>query len=310
MASPTGSYIDAAREIFNAQIVPELQQKASVAMAIVNMESGVGFKNHVTIKKKSTGYTKTQRYQKKLPQDAVFEDRTYTYRICAADELMDENDLRNMIDYNIMDVTESLGSTIGRQIDELFVEQLGGDQAIQNNGVASTASVGFTIAVNSHAFSGAAGSNDICLTPSKLKEALKNIGGSYGDITKGNVFVLASINQLMLLSLNNEVISADYRNTKPLDVPGLYPGLDGYLGLRFIAYEDIPLSGTDEVVYLFTEKAMKGQIRKPVTVTVDPQTDTVENPNMVSAVVDLGFLRKHDELVAKIICDPSTSIPA
>ena len=311
MASPSGTYIDAAREIFQAKIIPELQQETSFTMGLIKMEKGMGLKTHITKKGKSTGYEKTQRYQKKLPQDAVFEDRTLTYRIHAADELMDEVDLRNMIDYGVMDVTMSLAAEIGRKIDSHFVEVLGGSQAVINNGSASTTSVGATVAVDSHAFSGTSASNDICLTTSKLKEAIKEIGSAHGNVTGKQLYVLGNINQFMKLSIADEVVSSDYRGTKPLDIAGLFPGLDGYLGLRFIQYEDIPVdSNSDEVVYVFSEDAMVGQVRKPLTVTVDPQTDTVENPNMVSAVVDLGFARKHDELVVEIKCDPTTVVPA
>jgi len=202
---------------------------------------------------------------------------------------------------------------LGRARDLVLFLALSGSVTKQENGSTSSVSLpaASKVAVNSHAFSATAGTNDIGLTPSKLKEAIKKLGETYVDVSREPVFVVGPMNQLMKLSTNSEVTSSDFRTKNVLDVPGVVGGINGYLGLTYIAYEDTNLvNTTDETVYIYPKSAIKLGIRQPLTVQIMPDTSRVGNPDTIAAYEDIGATRMFEEKVIQIACDPTTIIPA
>lgn len=310
----TGNQLDAYKILVESMIEPELAQRGSVFRGTVNIAKGMGEKQAFRKLGKATSVQVTNRLQAIDPQEATFEKRLLSYVQFAASQTVDKFDMLSMGgDYGAADMSTAIAEELGRKFDANFVNKLLGTQAIEVAGSATTASLSNTVAVNDHVYHPTAATNDICLTPSKLRQALKLMAEDYVNVTGKKVYVAASSNQLELLRTvgGAEISSRDYRsNAGNIELPGVDLALQGYLGLTFIRYENIPLSSTNEQVIVFTEDAMKGLERQPVDVRVFEDTMTIGNPVVVSAVMDIGLVRMHDEAVVKILCHPTTHVPA
>lgn len=310
-----GTYQDHELLQFKDELSYELQQMGSVLMPTVTIETVEGKQTSFDKLGKASSYKKTQRGQPKTFFDATFERRLLTFETVSSDHLMDGTDILDMVNYNSGDLIKSMAMEIGRQQDEIIKEALTGNASVQTNGtVAETGlNAGFQIAVNDHKFDPVAGSNDIGLTPFKLKNAIALMGEAYAvNPLQEEVCVVGSYSSLMQLATFDEVINADYRAKRPVESPGLVEaGIQGFLGLNFIAYEEFAKdSNNDELVYVFPKSALKVGIRQPLTVEVLPDASRVGNPDTLSAVLDMGAVRMFEEKVVEIACDPNTVVSA
>ena len=311
--SLAGTYQDFHLEMFKDNLDHELQQKGSLLTATVTIEMVGGNKTWFTKYGKSSTYAKSVRGEKKTYHEDTYERRLLTFEFNSSDKIIDEQDILDMVQNPKSDAIMAMTNALGRRRDEIVFTALSGSATKQENGSTSTVSLpsASKVAVNSHKFSGAAGTNDIGLTPSKLKEALKLLGEQYVDVTREEVFVVGPMNQLMKLSVSSEVTSSDFRGVKTLEVPGIVSGINGYLGLTYIAYEDTDLvNTTDETVYVYPKSAIKLGIRKPLTVKIAPDTTIVGNPDTIAAFEDIGAVRMFEEKVIQIACDPTVIVPA
>lgn len=303
----SGSYQDHKLLQFSEDLNHELQQKGTLLLNTVQQEQCDGLKKHFTKLGKMSSYEKTVRGAMKNPQDATFERRVVTFTPIEADIIVDKTDLHNMVSNPQSDYAMAIRNELGRKIDEIIMNAIEGSATVETNGSESTVALpsASQVAVNNHDFD--SGSGDVALTPGKLKKALALLGAEYVDVTREQVFVVGPMNQLMKLSTSSEVTSADFRNKKPLNIPGVVPGIDGYLGLTYIAYEGTGTdSNSDELVYMFPKSAIKVGIREQLHVTVNVDYTRQFNPNMVSGMIDLGAVRMYEEKVIQIACDPNT----
>ena len=300
-----GSYQDFHLEMFKDTLEHELQQKGSLLINTITQEAVDGIRNYFTKVGKLATEEKTIRGEPKNWQTATFERRQLDFQFIEGDVLVDPVDIMNMVKNPQSDYAMALRNQLGRDMDDIIMSAIEGSATVITDGSSASTALpaGSKIAVDNHDYD--SGSGDVALTPGKLKRALANLGESYVDVTREEVFVVAPMAQLMNLSTDSEVTSADFRNTKPLDIPGLVRGLDGYLGLRFIAYESTGTDGSsDELVYMFPKSAIKVGIRQALTVSADKQTNLKGNPIGVSAFMDMGAVRMFEEKVQQIACDP------
>lgn len=305
-----GTYQDFHLSMFKDNLEHELQQRGTLLSATVTIESVDGNKTYFTKYGKSASYVKSTRGESKTYHEDTYERRLLQFQFNSSDKIIDVQDILDMVKNPKSDAIQAMVMELGRARDGVIFTALSGNATKQENGSTSTVSNIKTVAVNSHAFSDVAGTNAIGLTPSKLKEAIKILGAAYVDVTREPVFVIGPMNQLMKLSVNKEVTSADFRTKNVLDVPGVVNGINGYLGLTFIAYEGTNLVSTNETVYMYPQSAVKLGIRKPLTVEIMKDASRVGNPETIAAFEDIGAVRMFEEKVVQIACHPTTIIPA
>ncbi len=308
-----GSYQDFKLEMFTDNLQHELQQTGSVLSNTVLNEMVAGTTTYFNKFGKMSSYTKSQRGELKTFNEQTHERRAVTFHMNSSDHILDPEDLLNMVSNPQSDVIRAMTFELGRQTDADIFNAISGTANRILNGTPGTVSLGSgnKVAVNSHLYSPVAGTNDICLTPSKLKEALKIMAANYVNIAQEEIFVVGPANQLAFLMTQPEVTSHDFRNIKPLDIPGLYPGIQGYLGLNYVLYENTDLvNGSDQTVYVYAKSAVKRGVRKPLTVEILKDPGRVGNPELISAFIDEGSVRMEEGAVVQIACDPSVHIPA
>lgn len=206
----------------------------------------------------------------------------------------------------------------GRTIDRYLISKFESDVSVRAGGSLTTLTFandsGQTITVNDHSFASSAATNDICLTPSKLKKAQQLLLSAFVDLN--DIFVIGSSKQFMKLMTFNEVVNADFRGQagmQPLNQKA-FAGLQGYLGMNFIAIDDslaLPLdSNSDETVYVVARSAMKVRQPKGLEVIVDQDPNLVGKPWRIQVILRLGAVRTEGAKVIHVACDPTTNIPA
>ena len=304
----TGTHLDRYSDMFTSMLTHELAKSGSRLSGLVTIENVHGNKVYFDKLGKKEAYIKTQRNQDRTFAESAFERRLFTRQLVSYDEIMDVDDMTRFVSDPTSDIAKAAVEAVGRQIDEIIFAGITGTANVLIDGSASTKSITNTIAVNDHDYDSAAGTNDIGLTAFKLRKAKKLLMENYVDVNREPLFVLAPASQLAILSTNAELVSKDYRNSAPLDLPGLDQALSGFLGFNFIAYEDTGFTNTtDENVYVFTKSAIKAGIAKPLTTKFVEMTSKVGIPMSISVVQDMGAVRMHDEAVIKIVCDPTVA---
>lgn len=300
-----GSYQDHHLIMIKETLDQELQQNGSLLLGTVKREMVGGVKVAFNKVGKLDSYEKTGRNQLKQPQNATFERRLITFQATESDILVDKTDVLDMASNPSSDYIELMRNEIGRAIDDLIISTLKGTQARELSGATSNVALpsASKIAVNSSAYGN--GGSDNALTSAKLKEALANLGTAHVDVSRNKVYCVAPFAQLMNLATEAEVVSRDYRSSEALETKGAIPGLNGYLGITFIAHEQTGVdASSDQLVYVYSEDAVKVGIRQEITVSAHEDYTRSFNPTMLSAFIDLGAARMHEEKVQEIACDP------
>ncbi len=302
-----GTYEDFHLEQFKDNLEHELQQNGSLLLNLVRKEQVNGLKAYFTKLGKASSYEKTVRGADKNPQDATYERRQIDFSFLESDILVDPVDVHNMVSNPQSDYIMAIRNELGRQIDDVIMNAIEGSATVITDGSSASTALpsASQIAVDNHHFD--SGSGDVALTPGKLKKAIAVLGASYVDVSRERVFVVGGMNQLMKLATSTEVTSADFRNNKPLNIPGVVSGLDGYLGLHYIAYEGTGTdSNSDELVYVFPESAIKVGFRQSLSVSANVDYTKQGNPVMVSGMLDLGAVRMSPARHLCKACDPNT----
>jgi hypothetical protein len=307
-----GSYQDHHLVMFRDMLDDELQQRGSRLRQTVTSEVMKGQKAHFDKVGRATSYKKTTRNQKKTYQESSFERRPVTFTTLSSDIVLDKVDLMDLIGDPTSDYVRNMIFEHGRQEDDIIIDALGGSVDVVTNGSTSSTALpsGSKIAVNSHLYDSAGGTNDIGLTEFKLKHALKLLQEDEVDVTRETIYCVANANQLSGLKMVTEIVSSDFRSNKSLEGPGI-DSISGYLGIVFIQHEDLGTdSNSDELVYVFPQSAVKLGIRQDVQVQIAPDTTLVGNPDTLSVTQSIGATRMYEEKVIQIACDPSTFVSA
>ena len=248
----------------------------------------------------------------------TFEERLCGYETFWDAAITDPDEIIRMAKDPTSAKKKNMMRDFGRRIDRFLVNKFTEAVSIRAAGAVTTLSFandgGITIAVNDHAFrtpGSTAGTNDICLTPGKLKKATKTLLANFTSLE--DIFVLSNSNQLMLLKTHEETHNGDFRTGRPLESKG-FGGLNGYLGLNYIAIDD-PLAlpadvNTDEPVYVVARSALQVRQPKGLNVIIDQDPNIVEKPHRIQVVMRLGAVRKDGKKIVKILCDATTNIPA
>lgn len=309
----TGSYQDHHLTQFTDELSHELQKRGSLLEQTVTMKSVSGNQTEFEILGIHTEELKTSRGQEKVYQDQNYQKRRITFDFITADVKLDKVDLLDLIGNPTSEIMNSMVSAVRRREDTLIFNALSGNALVIENGSSSNTALpsASKVAVNDHLYDPAGGTNDIGLTGFKLKNAKKILTSAYAYDGTEPLYCIAPDSQLMALTMDDQIVSADYRGTKPLEGPGVDKSISGFLDITFIAYEDTDLvNTTDQTAYLFPKSAVFMGERQGLTVKIAEDVRFPGNPDTISVTMDLGAVRAYEEKVIQIACDPSTFVSA
>ena len=299
-----GTYQDHYKDLFKGIIGHEAQQTGSRLEQTVMSEFMDGNKTYFDKIGKSAHYIKTTRNQDKTFSDLTFERRQVQEELASFDHIFDREDLIKYVENPRNEVVRSAVSEMARKKDEVIMGAIEGNAVVTTNGSTADQALTLTVAVNDHQYDSDTG--DVGLTVSKLKLAKVLIAENYGSQgLDGRIFCVGPSRQIMNLTVTAQTVSSDFRVNKPLEGPGVVSGLSGYLGIDFIEYEETGVDGSsDELVYVYTDTAVKMGIYIPLTVEVEKITTKTTNPDSLAVFEALGATRMWEEQVVQVACDP------
>jgi hypothetical protein len=302
-----GTYEDHHKDMFKDMLLMEKQQRGSVLEQTVMSEFMEGNKSFFDKLGAVDTYEKSSRNQVKQYADPTFERRQVQETTISFDTLIDKEDLIKYVTNPKNDITRAALARHKRDTDEVIAEAILGNAVVTTNGAAANQALTLSVAVNDHQYDPAAGSADVALTSYKLKNALQKIRTGHGVDPGERVFVVAPSAQLMNLTMEDQVVSSDYRDHKPLEGPGVFGSLSGFLGLDFIEYDPATAlvdGSADSRVFMYSESAIKLGIYIPLTVEIQSENTRVANPDGLSVWQAIGATRFYEEAVCEILCDP------
>ena len=306
----SGSYNDLYVRQYTDMIEHELQQKGSRLRGLVNIETAMGERRYFNKLGKLGSYTRTSRLEAVQLQDQTNERRFVTPTYIEAAVGIDDIDLIRYQRSPQPELAEALALELGRQMDTIIINALGGSAEREVNGSFSAAAfdaTNFQIAVNSNSLAATSMSGDTGLHEGKLIQAKQKLLSAYATDGNEELYVVGPAKQLAgMLSRAFASDSAAYMQGMPqVNLPGLEKSLDGLLGMRFIMYEDSGTSSGDQYVYVFPKSAVKLGVWKDINFRVDDRVDMAGGVKQVKANMAIGAVRMFEEKVVRILCDPT-----
>lgn len=300
----TGVFGDRFLNLFNENLMHELQQEGSRLGNIFAREKMKGQKAYFDKIGITTSHQKTSRLQDISPDEETYERRLLTFETHYAAYTPDINDLMDMVADPTSDILRNMANSLGRKQDDIIMQAIKGNAVVQTNGsTANTAlPVSQILAVSDITYDLDLSAGDKGLTPGKLMKAQKLLKQNYA---MGDFVVIAPAGQLANLLAHARASSGDYVTARPLESSGFEPALAGYLGLNFISYEETGVDANlDELVFMVARNAVKVGERMPLTTKLAPRVDKVGHPQQLHSFFDLGATRMFEEAVVQIACDP------
>ncbi len=310
----TGSYGDLYIRQYTDLIEHEMQQNGSVLRSLVSVEPGLmGERRYFPKLGKSTSYEITGRSQAVQVQDSTFERRFVTPRAIEAVHRIEMLDVIRYQSSPDAELVSSMAQELGRQMDAIIVSAFSGSAGRELDGSSSAATftAANTIAVNTNTFQAGATAmtGDTGLHEGKLINMKRRLLSNYSLRPGDEIFVIAPAIQLAGLHtrvLLNPGAGFFQKNLPDVNHPMLDRGLDGFLGCRFVQYEDTGIDASlDQYVYMFLRKAVKLGFWQDVKFTQTIIDTAAGDPVQFKANMALGAVRMWDEAVMRALCDPT-----
>ncbi len=310
----TGSYGDLYIRQYTDLIEHEMQQNGSVLRGLVTLEPGLmGERRYFPKLGKSTSYEITGRSQAVQVQDATFERRFVTPRAIEAVHRIEMLDVIRYQSSPDAELVSSMAQELGRQIDAIIISAMAGSAGRELDGTSSAASFDSnnTIAVNTNTFQAGstAMTGDTGLHEGKLINMKRRLLTNYALRPGDELFVIAPAIQLAGLHqrvLLNPGAGFFQKNLPDVHHPMLDLGLDGFLGARYIQFEDTGVDGSsDQYVYMFLRKSVKLGFWQDVKFTQSIIDTAAGDPVQFKANMALGAVRMWEEGIMRVLCDPT-----
>lgn len=299
-----GVYKDHHKDMFKDVLLHEAQAEGSRLEQAVMVEPMEGNKTYFDKVGKVAHNVKSTRNQKSSYADQTFERRQVQEQLAEYATLFDREDLIKHVSNPRSELARAAVWELGRRKDEVIMDAITGNAVVTTNGSTANQALTLSVAVNNHTYD--SGSGDVGLTSGKLKRAKREIAENYGiQGMQQRLICIASNKQIMNLTTENQQVSGDFRNRRPLEGPGTVDGLSGYMGIDFIEYEDVKVdASSDERIMLLTDDAIKMGVFLPLEISIDRDMDRVANPDRLKVFEAIGASRIYEEKVCEILCDP------
>jgi hypothetical protein len=335
MSVGAGSYGDIAIRQYKDMIEQDVQQRGSLLRGVVDIEQVLGERTYFPKIGASTSYQITGRSQEVNVQDQVFERRFVTPTAIEAVHRIEKIDILRYARSPQPELVESLAFELGRQIDVQIINALSAAANRELNGVSSSITLanfnGTTmggvslgagsqlILVNNNNFAGAAvpGSTALMSGNTSLHEgkiiSAVQVMKSQGAILPGEQPIVIG-NSKQFAALKSRVFmsnAAGYFDRQVKDeLGGMFDrDLDGFLGARYIVYENCgnDNTGSYDAVYVITKRAIKLAMYADLDFRVDEMPQIQGTPVQVKAGLALGTVRMWDEAVIQLACNSTVT---
>jgi hypothetical protein len=316
MTIGAGGYGDLYVRQFKDLIEHDFQQEGSVLRGLVTLESVMGERTFFPKIGRASSYEITGRSQDVDVQDQVYERRLVTPKALEAVHRIEKLDLLRYGSSPQPELVRTLAMELGRQHDLAIITAMAGDAGRELDGSVSNASFDSnnTIAVNTNTFGakdpgGLSLTGDTGLHEGKLQKAKQLLTTNYALGHGDQIFVVAPAIQLAGLTaraLSTNCAGFFQRSLPDFNNPMLDRALDGFMGMRFVQYENTGVDGSsDQYVYVFIKRAMKLGVYEDVTFRIDDLPLKKGNPVQIKANMAIGAVRMWEEGVVRILCDPT-----
>jgi len=299
------SYHDLADSVF--------QQKGSVLRPFITVERCVGGEDWFPKLGSSTSYEVTSRHAAVQTQDQFYERRAISPSMIESVHEINPLDVLRFARSPQPELAESIARELGRKVDAKIVAAAIGTARRQLDGVDSDVAFdsNFKVAINSNsmagvAIGGAAMSGNTSLHEGKILQAKQLMESALANEMGDMPIVVANAKQLAGLhsrSLANQGAGWYQKNLPDINSIRIYPGLDGYLGCRYVQYESLGEVTTNvDRVLVFLPKALKLAIYSDMKFRVDELPSVQGTPTQIKANISLGAMRFYEEAIVEIAC--------
>ncbi len=302
---------------FTDEIVHELQQETSLLAAVVTNEPGVMGKATYFNRMAKVGQAKevTEAFAPRNANRASYERRLVTPTAIESVYATPELDIIRMAQDPRSDLVRAASMELGRKQDSIIYAAFAATAGREVNGATSNATFDTNqdVAVNTNTYGfdkvGTALSGDTGLHGGKLKLAKRKFMANHVDVSRQDLIVVLNSKQATNLLSRMEQDGAtrkDYLSKTPLNIPGIDLALDGYIGMRFVVYEDTSVNGdSDENVFVLTKDAVKLGVWRPVSGEINRRVDLEMSPEEVVHNMVIGAVRMDELQIVRIACDPT-----
>lgn len=310
-----GSYQDLNIRKYTDMILHELQQNESRLFPIATVEQVEGERTYFNKTGKASSRIRTARLEK-----IVRNDRTYERRFVSPVAIDSTETPYDMMDADRWardpqpEVLESMAKEMQRQKDVIILNGLTGNAAVETNGVIANVGLNltdFNVAVNTNTYTDLTG--DTGLHEGKILVAKEKILAAYGMDPHDVPFVIGSVRDLTGLQSRafNSTSGASagfFQGLPKINGTGLFSALDGFLGCRYIAYEELGVDTSgDRQCYMVAPGALKLGIWRDLSFKINEVPDLSGIPLQLHAQMSIGALRMYEEKVVRILCDPNNA---
>lgn len=304
-----GDYRDLYINKYTDQILHELQQKTSRLSGIVTVEQGMGQRVYFNKTGKATSSVRNARFEKIEFDDDTFERRFVTPSAIFGAKAIDQLDLDRYMRSPQAELVEALSMQLGRDKDAIIMAAIAGTAGRELNG--SVSNVAFDtsnqqIAVNSNGLAGSTMSGNTSLHEGKILQALTNFETNYADGEE--MFVIGHARQLNGLRsrvLSNPGAGFFQQSAPTVALPGIVSSLNGFCGMNYIVYNDIPQVSSNDAVYVVTRSAIREGVWRDLEIRTTPRDDLKDHPMQMTASMAIGAVRMYEEKVVRILCNPT-----
>ena len=170
----TGVFSDRFLNLFNENLLNELQQEGSRLANLFPRERMKGQKAYFDKLGITTSHQKTSRLQDITPDEETYERRLLTFQTHYAAYTPDINDLMDMVADPTSELLRNMGFSLGRKMDEIIMTAVKGNAVVQTNGSTTNTALpaGQLIAVSNIDYDLDLSAGDKGLTPGKLMKAV------------------------------------------------------------------------------------------------------------------------------------------
>jgi len=202
-------------------------------------------------------------------------------------DLIDDADKVRMLADPTSSYSRAAAAAIGRSMDDVIIDALGGTAKTGKTGTTSTA-----FPSSQKIAHGSAG-----LTIAKLVESKKKLDSNSVDPSIKR-FIVVSPEQIEDLLNNTTVTSSDFNTVKAL----AQGDISSFVGFEFIVSNRLSDDGTSRLCYAFAQDGVKLAVGKDVMARIDERSDKSYS-TQVYYCATFGATRMEEDKVVEIACN-------
>lgn len=272
---------------FSSNVAMLSQQMGSLLRGAVDVESVTGEKAFFDQVGAAAAVARTSRHGDTPLVETPHSRRMVSLTTYEWADLIDDADKVRMLIDPTSSYARAAAAAIGRAMDDVIIDALGGTAKTGKTGSTSTSFASGQKIV--HASGG--------LTIAKLVSAKKLLDESSVDPSIMR-WIVVSPEQIEDLLNNTTVTSSDYNTVKALATGDI----DTFVGFKFITSNRLSTDGTSRLCYAWAQDGVKCAIGKDVLARIDERSDKSYSTQCYYSAT-FGATRMEEEKVVEIACN-------